>query len=170
MLYGPETLPLFLEDITNNTKIHFYIEHYSLLYEQDYENDIQIEQRTNQVECYYSFSDDDGWGSVSEVYMLTSDIEKLADNFRKLLYKQLTHYEFESEISLFTLCVDHMDNGYNLSFSIDDGLTGEWITVDLQSLTDTAFEEYANVFIQWGKDYPVLSEEELSVKYRRSIR
>ena len=63
-----------------------------------------------------------------------------------------------------------MDNGYNLSFSIDDGLTGEWITVDLQSLTDTAFEEYANVFIQWGKDYPVLSEEELSVKYRRSIR
>lgn len=170
MLYGPETLPLFLEDITNNTKIHFYIEHYSLLYEQDYENDIQIELRTNQVECYYSFSDDDCWGSVSEVYMLTSDIEKLADNFRKLLYKQLTHYEFESEISLFALCVDHMDNGYNLSFSIDDGLTGEWITINFHNLTDGAFEEYANVFIQWGKDYPVLDEEELSVKYRRSTR
>ena len=159
MLYGPETLPLFLEDITNNTKIHFYIEHYSLLYEQDYENDIQIEQRTNQVECYYSFSDDDGWGSVSEVYMLTSDIEKLADNFRKLLYKQLTHYGFESKIPLFVLCVDLADNRYNLRFSLHDDFCDEWITVDLQNLTDAAFEEYANVFIQWGKDYPVLDEE-----------
>ena len=63
MLYGSETLPLLLKDETNNTRIHFYVEHYSLIYEQDYENNVQIEQRTNQVECYYFFNDDDGWGT-----------------------------------------------------------------------------------------------------------
>ena len=61
------------------------------------------------------------------------------------------------------LCCQRNGNMFSLKVQIAEGHFEEWLTVELPKLSFEQLNEYAQIFIRWVKDYPVLSEEELAI-------
>ena len=167
MFFGPETLPLDLTD--KNMRIHIELMHYQIEAIDDFEKGIQFQYRKNIVLTYYNYDDADGnWGTVDEHYVATTDLANIAAGFQNLLLRKIDLFEYQTVIddmgNPFTiLCCQRNGNTFSLKVQIAEGLFVEWLTVELSQLSFEQLNEYAQIFIRWAKDYPVLSEEELSI-------
>ena len=167
MFFGPPTLPLDLAD--KNTRIHIELMHYEIKAIDDFDKDIQFQYRKNIVLTYYNYNDAEGnWGTVDEHYVATTDLENIATGFQDLLLQKTDLFEYETVIDdmgnpFMVLCCQRNGNMFSLKVQIAEGHFEEWLTVELPKLSFEQLNEYAQIFIRWVKDYPVLSEEELAI-------
>ena len=167
MFFGPKTLPLDLRD--DNVRIHIELVRYDIEAVDDFEKDIQFQYRKNIVLTYYNYDDVDGnWGTVDEHYVATTDLANIAAGFQNLLLQKIDLFEYQTVIDdmgnpFMILCCQRIGNTFSLKVQIAEGLFVEWLTVELSQLTFEQLNEYAQIFIRWAKDYPVLSKEELSI-------
>ena len=167
MFFGPETLPLDLTD--KNMRIHIELMHYQIEAIDDFDKNIQFQYRKNIVLTYYNYDDVDGnWGTVDEHYVATTDLANIAAGFQNLLLRKIDLFEYQTVIDdmgnpFMIICCQRNGNTFSLKVQIAEGRFVEWLTVELSQLSFEQLNEYAQIFIQWAKDYPVLSEEELSI-------
>ena len=161
------TLPLDLAD--KNTRIHIELMRYEIEAIDDFDKDIQFQYRKNIVLTYYNYDDADGnWGSVDEHYVATTDLANIATGFQDLLLQKTDLFEYETVIDnmgnpFMILCCQRNGNMFSLKAKIAEGLFDEWLTIELPRISSEGLNEYAQIFIRWAKDYPVLSEEELAI-------
>ena len=167
MFFGPKTLPLDLSD--NNMRLHIELDRYEIESIDDFDKHIQFQYRKNIVLTYYNYDDADGnWGTVDEHYVATTDLANIAAGFQNLLLRKIDLFEYQTVIDdmgnpFMILCCLRNGNTFSLKVQIAEGLFMEWLTVELSQLSFEQLNEYAQIFIRWAKDYPVLSEEELSI-------
>lgn len=167
MFLRPETLPLDIADA--NTRIHIELDRYEFEAIDDYDQKIQFQYRKNIVLTYYNYGDADGnWGTVDDHYVATMDLQKIADGFQNILLLKTDSFKYETVIDgtgnpFMALCCKRNETEFSLKVQIAEGCFQEWLVVDLPHLTYEQCNAYAQVFIRWAKDYPVLSEEELAV-------
>ena len=167
MFFSPKTLPLDLRD--DNVRIHIELVEYDIEAVNDFEKGIQFQYRKNIVLTYYNYDDADGnWGTVDEHYVATTDLANIAAGFQNLLLRKIDLFEYQTVIDdmgnpFMILCCQRNGNTFSLKVQIAEGLFVEWLTVELSQLSFEQLNEYAQIFIRWAKDYPVLSEEELSI-------
>ena len=167
MFFGPETLPLDLTD--KNMRIHIELMHYQIEAIDDFDKDIQFQYRKNIVLTYYNYDDVDGnWGTNEGRYIATTDLENIATGFQDLLLQKTALFEYETVIDdwgkpFMILCCQRNGDIFSLKAQITEGHVEEWLTVELSQLSFEQLNEYAQIFIRWAKDYPVLSEEELAI-------
>ena len=167
MFFGPKTLPLDLRD--DNVRIHIELVEYDIESVDDFEKGIQFQYRKNIVLTYYNYDDADrNWGTVDEHYVATTDLANIAAGFQNLLLRKIDLFEYQTVIDdmgnpFMILCCQRNGNTFSSKVQIAEGLFVEWLTVELSQLSFEQLNEYAQIFIRWAKDYPVLSEEELSI-------
>jgi hypothetical protein len=167
MFFGPKTLPLDLSD--NNMRLHIELVRYEIEAIDDFDKDIQFQYRKNLVLTYYNYDDVDGnWGTVDEHYVATTDLANIAAGFQNLLLQKTDLFEYETVIDdwgkpFMILCCQRNGDMFSLKVQITEGHFEEWLIVELPKLSSEQLNEYAQIFIRWTKDYPVLSEEELSI-------
>lgn len=167
MFFGPETLPLDLTD--KNMRIHIELMHYQIEAIDDFDKDIQFQYRKNIVLTYYNYDDVDGnWGTNEGRYVATTDLENIATGFQDLLLQKTALFEYETVIDdwgkpFMILCCQRNGDIFSLKAQITESHVEEWLTVELSQLSFEQLNEYAQIFIRWAKDYPVLSEEELAI-------
>ena len=167
MFFGPETLPLDLSD--NNIRLHIELDRYKIETIDDFDKDIQLQYRKNTVLTYYNYDDADGnWGTVDGHYVATADLANIAAGFQALLSQKTDLFEYQTIIDdmgnpFMILCCQRNGNTFSLKVQIAEGLFEEFLTVESSQLSFEQLNEYAQIFIRWAKDYPVLSEEELSI-------
>ena len=167
MFFGPETLPFDLAD--KNTRIHIELTRYEIEAIDDFDKNIQFQYRKNIVLAYYNYDDAEGnWGTVDEHYVATADLANIANGFQNLLLQKTDLFEYETVVDdmgnpFMILCCQRNGDMFYLKVQIAEGLFQEWLTVELPQLSFDQFNEYAQILIRWAKDYPVLSEEELSI-------
>jgi len=167
MFLGPETLPLDIRD--DNIRLHIELDRYGIKAIDDFDKHIQFQYRKNIVLAYYNYDDAEGnWGTVYEHYVATADLENIATGFQDLLLQKTDLFEYETVIDdmgkpFMILCCQRNGNVFSLKVQIAEGLFEEWLTVELPKLSFEQLNEYAQIFIRWAKDYPVLSEEELAI-------
>ena len=84
---------------TDNTLIEFkVIDYKTKLAYCDTQNKVDYLTKTNEVECYYYFSSEGiGWGSVSDVYITTKDLELLSKGLSQILIDKTKKLHFETE-------------------------------------------------------------------------
>jgi len=167
MFFGPETLPFDLAD--KNTRIHIELTRYEIEAIDDFDKNIQFQYRKNIVLAYYNYDDAEGnWGIVDEHYVATADLANIANGFQNLLLQKTDLFEYETVVDdmgnpFMILCCQRNGDMFYLKVQIAEGLFQEWLTVELPQLSFDQFNKYAQILIRWAKDYPVLSEEELSI-------
>lgn len=165
MFFGPETLPLDLHD--DNMRIHIELNRYDIESVDDFDKGIQFQYRKNSVLTYYNYDDAEGnWGSVGEHYVTTEDLANISTGLQSLL-EEVDFFEYETVIEemehpFMILSCKRDANSFSLKIQIAEGRFREWLVVELQQLSFEQFSAYAQVFSRWAKDYPILSEEELS--------
>ena len=167
MFFGPETLPLGLRD--DNMGIHIELDRYDIEAVDDFEKGIQFQYRKNLVLTYYNYNDSEGnWGSVGEHYVTTQDLANIATGIQNLIEKKINIFEYETVIEEETehpfiiLSCKRDTNSFSLKIQIAEGRFQEWLVVELLQLSFEQFNSYAQIFFRWARDYPILSEEELS--------
>ena len=167
MFLGPDTIPLDLLD--ENMRIHIELTQYEIEAIDDYDKYIQFQYRKNIVLTYYNYNDADGnWGTVSEHYVDTMDLQKIANCFRDLLSQKTDSFEYETVIDdignpFMVINCKRNEGKYSLKVQVSEGTFQEWLTVDLPNLSIGQINEYAQVFVRWAKDYLVLTAEELAI-------
>ena len=168
MFFGPKTLPLDLSD--NNMRLHIELDRYEIEAIDDFDKHIQFQYRKNIVLTYYNYDDADGnWGSVGEHYVTTMDLQNIASGLQELITHKKNSFEYKTVIEeeidnpFMILCCKNTGNLFSLNIQIAEGRFREWLVVELTQLSYERFNEYVQLFMQWAKDYPVLSEEELSI-------
>ena len=92
----------------------------------------------------------------------------ITKQFQNLLLQKTDLFEYETVVDdmgnpFMILCCQRNGDMFYLKVQIAEGLFEEWLTVELPQLSFDQFNEYAQIFIRWVKDYPVLSEEELAI-------
>lgn len=167
MIFGPETLPLDLFD--GKVRIHIELDRYEIEAIDDFDKGIQFQYRKNIIITYYNYNDSEGnWGSVGEHYVTTMDLANIAIGFQDILSQKTDLFEYKTVVDamgnpFMVICCKRGKNGFSLRIQVAEGLFREWLIIELPQLTFEQFDEYAQVFIRWAKDYPILSEEELKV-------
>ena len=148
---------------TDNTLIEFKVVDYKTkLAYCDTQNKVDYLTKTNEVECYYYFSSEGiGWGSVSNVYITTKDLELLSKGLSQILIDKAKELHFETEKRLFVVDVVATGEKYNFCFKIIDGLEGIWVETTFNNLNEEQFKKYIILFLEWSRRYPVLTEKQL---------
>ncbi len=148
---------------TDNTLIEFKVIGYKTkLAYCDTQNKVDYLTKTNKVECYYYFNGEGiGWGSVSDVYITTKDLELLSKGLSQILTDKTKELHFETEKRLFAVDVVVTNEKYNFCFKIIDGLEGIWVQTNFNNLDEEQFKEYIILFLEWSRRYPVLTEKQL---------
>ena len=100
--------------------------------------------------------------------MLLWFVGNIATGFQDLLLQKTDLFEYETVIDdwgkpFMILCCQRNGDIFSLKAQITEGHVEEWLTVELSQLSFEQLNEYAQIFIRWAKDYPVLSEEELAI-------
>ena len=95
-------------------------------------------------------------------------MENIATGFQDLLLQKTALFEYETVIDdwgkpFMILCCQRNGDIFSLKAQITESHVEEWLTVELSQLSFEQLNEYAQIFIRWAKDYPVLSEEELAI-------
>lgn len=148
---------------TDNTLIEFKVINYKTkLAYCDTQNKVDYLTKTNEVECYYYFSSEGiGWGSVSNVYITTKDLELLSNGLSQILIDKTKELHFETEKRLFAIDVVATNKKYDFCFKIIDGLEDIWVETSFINLDKEQFEKYIVHFLEWSSKYPVLTEKQL---------
>jgi len=167
MLISKDTLPLDLSD--NNMRIHIELDRYEFEAIDDFEKQVQFQYRKNIVLTYYNYDDSDGnWGSVGEHYVTTMDLKNISLGLQEFITHKKNYFEYrtvveeEYENPFMILYCKRNDHDFSMKIQISEGMFQEWITVELDFLKFEQLNEYVKIFIQWAKDYPVLTETELA--------
>ena len=168
MFFGPNTIPLDLLD--ENMRLHIELDRYEMETFDDFCKHIQFQYRKNIVLAYYNYTDAEGnWGSVDEHYITPMDLQNISIGLEEVLSSKKESFQYETVIEVETdspfmiLSCNTAGNFYSLELKIAEGRFCEWLAVKLTQLTYEQFNQYVQVFAQWAKDYPVLSQEELSI-------
>ena len=123
-------------------------------YKYDYDKEIDEYVKTNALECYYNYSDNDGFGSVESEVSL-EDIVEFARLFSRLMNNEINEFIITSK--LFICEITAQGEKHRIDFKISDGLGMEWITVVREGLSRLELEALANAVITWAKEFSIQS-------------
>jgi hypothetical protein len=150
------------------THINFSISNYTMHCENDFEKHVQYQRKTNQLECYYNYTDiKHGWGSVEDT-ITTSELYNFSNLFLNFIQEKTSSFVFETKHKLFKFSIKKINSNHFVEFKIIDGLENIWICATNEHLTKSEVEALANIIFGWAKKFPVIDEanaEVASVKF-----
>ena len=154
---------IYLNLKKNKVSISFTIIRYITNNELDCENECDYIAKTNLLECYYNYTEENGdWGSVGDVEISADELYELSNLLKKVLKKEICSFHFETQKPLFVLDISKINDRYSFYFKVADGLMPDtWIEVTFEELDIEGLTKYADVFLKWSEMFPVLSEEHL---------
>ena len=154
---------IYLKLKKNKVSINFTIIRYITSNELNFENECDYITKTNFLECYYNYTEENGdWGSVGDVEILADELYELSNLIKKVLKNEICCFHFETQKPLFALDISKINDRYNFCFKVADGLTTDtWIKVTFEELDIVGLTKYLDIFLKWSEIFPVLSEDQL---------
>ncbi len=154
---------IYLNLRNNKVSINFTVICYVTNNESDDENECDYIPKTNFLECYYNYSEENGdRGSVGDVEISADELYELSKLLKKVLKNETCSLHFETQKPLFKLDISKTNNRYSFCFKVADGLElDNWIEVSFEELDIEGLKKYTDVFLKWSEMFPALSEENL---------
>lgn len=117
----------------------------------------------NEIEINYREDDENGWGVGGDEYISTTDIKKMADCIRSVLFcqKDTAHYACKNDTIRIAISFREESGTYSFTVALIETLEREYhITITKNDLPLNALEEYIAPFFAWEKQYPIVPVKE----------
>ena len=141
-----------------HASINFTVTDYKTVGEDDWEEELYYERITDDLECYYNYRMEDGWGSVEDTVSI-ADITVFSQLFQSLANGTINEFEFMPQNELFVCRVKHAEDGYTVDFKIRDGLEDSWVQVTKEGVSKSDVDTMAQAVSTWSENFPAVDEE-----------